>query len=193
MADFNNRWIYTTDTSTDPNLLTKLVLPIRWEDPVSGIKYGNLNDLSTVELNSVGWYKVMEEIPAKTVYEVHILDSRIYDDQTLEYTDTYILEYDDIETVRVIKIDSLEAEKDLTIEIELERRSLNDNLYVIYKGLATLINEFTKADPADSINNNTALQNILTKTTALAIDVNAINSRIAQAEVETDIPTLIAI
>lgn len=193
MIQFNGKWIYTLIVSGDLDLLIKTRLPISWEDPVSGIQYGDLSDLSTDNLNDLGWYKVLEDFPSITEYEDVVIDSRVFNNGTMEFADIYIAEYRPLEEVRALKLYNLYLAKSLNIDNTLDNKTNSEKFLIAYKSIALLIFSFSKADPKNFVNNNTYLQNVLTKINNLEIETDEYDARILLAETETDILTLINI
>jgi len=192
---FNNIYVYslTPETAT---VDMKQILPVKWKDPETGVQYSNLYLLTEPELNDLGWWRVYEEHDSNspTQYETETIDTFVW--RGGDFLATYIVVYKDLETVRAIKIASLETERDQNILDTIDHRTAEEHYENIYHALAVLINAFaqgTAAQVADYVNTNAFCQNLKTKVANLAGETTAYDDRITLAETENDIPTLIAL
>lgn len=191
MAVFNNNWIYTLDTG---NPGTNIIpLPEQWKDPVTGISYSSLHLLSESELNTIGWFRVLEERPVGeiTKYQNEVLDSLIFTSGNSTFTATYLYEYKTLQEVRVIKILELEALRKTFIETQLNNIPDIRKWVAIYKTVGKLISHLSPLVPA--IQNDTYLQAVLNKVTSLNTKETEYDDKVTLVNTETNIPTIIAI
>jgi len=194
MLEFLNNWIYTTDLTGDLKLLKVSGLPITWNDPVSGNSHSNFPVLGSTDIsamNNIGWYRILENIVIPTPYQKIVLSSRVFDNQTSEFTDVYTIRYKDIETIRNIKLSEVNTEKINTIESHFDYLTDTEKFHTIYKSIGLLIQSFSEIDPQIYVNNNTYLQTVLGRVNAMDIDVSECNSRISKIKTETDLQKLI--
>lgn len=192
-AIFNNKWIYTLDFTGDLKLLEKKVLPSTWTNPVDGSNSSNFHTYPESYLNSVGWYRVLEDIPIITNYETTTLSTRVYDSVNKYFTDVLIANYLPIEEIRHKKKLEVSSAKMNNIRAKLDNKTSDEKFISIYRSLSLLIQAFSETNPAIFVNNQTFLQNVMAKANTLNSETDVYNTRLAQIEIETDIATLIAI
>jgi len=190
--EFSNRWIHTLDPEGDLSGENPIKLPASWRN-AAGDWYSNLQLLSVPALNNIGWYKIMVDKPVINEYEENTISDISFNALNDEIEVIYVKSYKDLTEVRNIKIRAIHNAKIINIQTTLDDRTKPENFQVIFKSLSLLIHAFSQANPQTYVNNNTYLQAVMSQSSILENETIIYNNKIAQVNIETDIPTIIAL